>query len=105
LVKIPIKIKAKIEKYIIALQRNAIPINQIILFGSYAKGSYSEWSDIDLALVSDIFEGSRIKDRSKIRHITLSVSSDFEVLPYRPQDFTIDDPFVKEIIETGIRII
>jgi len=105
LVKIPINIKAKIEKYIIALQKNAIPINQIILFGSYAKGNYSEWSDIDLALVSDIFEGSRFKDRSKIRHITLAVSSDLEVLPYRPQDFTIDDPFVKEIIETGIRII
>ena len=63
------------------------------------------WSDIDLALVSEIFEGNRIKDRGKIRRITLSVSSDIEILPYRPQDFTTDDPFVKEIIETGIRII
>lgn len=102
---IPAKVRAKIRKYIIALQKNDIPINQAILFGSYAKGNHSEWSDIDIALVSEIFEGNRIKDRGKIRRITLSVSSDIEVLPYRPQDFTIDDPFVKEIIETGIRII
>lgn len=102
---IPADIRAKIDQYIRALKKNAIPINQMFLFGSYARGNYSEWSDIDLAVVSDIFEGSRFKDRNKIRRITLFVSSDFEVLPYRPEDFTEDDPFVKEIIETGIRII
>ncbi len=103
--KIPAKVKDKIDKYLIALKKNNIPINQAILFGSYAKGNYDEWSDIDIALVSDIFEGSRIKDRGKIRPITLKISCDIEVLPYRTQDFTLDDPFVKEIMETGIRII
>ena len=62
-------------------------------------------SDIDIALVSDIFEGSRIKDRSMIRKITLSVSCDIEVLPFSTEKFTQDDPFVKEIIEHGIKII
>ena len=45
-----------------------------------------------MALVSEIFEGIRIKDRNKIRLITLKISSDIEVLPYRPQDFNTDDP-------------
>ena len=45
-----------------------------------------------------------MKDRDKIRPIKLSISSDLEVLPYTPEDFTEDDPFVKEIIETGIEI-
>jgi len=102
---IPIKVKNIIDKYLASLKENNIPIKQAILFGSYARGNYHEWSDVDLALVSDIFEGNRIDDRSKIRRITLRVSSDIEVLPYRPQDFNSDDPFVKEIMETGVRIV
>ncbi len=86
------------------LRDNNIPVNQAILFGSYAKGNYDAWSDIDLALVSEVFEGIRIKDRGKIRLLTLNVSSDIEVLPYCPEDFITDDPFVKEIIETGIKM-
>ena len=76
-----------------------------MLFGSYANGHYDEWSDIDLALVSEVFEGIRINDRSKIRPITFSVSSELEVMPYRPGDFTPEDPFVREILETGVRMV
>ena len=75
-----------------------------MLFGSYAKGNSNEWSDIDVALVSNAFEGHWIKDRNRIRAITLSISCDIQVLPYRPEDFNPEDPFVKEIIETGIRV-
>ena len=103
--KIPIRVRRTIDRYIAALRENNIPINQAILFGSYAQGKYQKWSDIDIALVSDIFEGKRFEDRGKIRKINLSVSSDLEILPYRPEDFTPDDPFVKEIMETGVRIV
>ena len=104
MVEIPAKIRKTISKYIRALKENDVNVDQAVLFGSYAKGNYSEWSDIDLAVVSKAFEGSWIKDRKKIRAITLSISSDIQVLPYRPEDFVPDDPFVKEIIETGIRL-
>ena len=102
---IPDHVKNTIEKYLVALEQHHIPVQHMFLFGSYAKGTYDEWSDIDLALISDIFEGSRMRDKRKIRPITLSVGSDIEVLPYKPGDFTPDDPFVKEILEAGIRIV
>jgi predicted nucleotidyltransferase len=102
LAQIPVNI---INKYLLSLKEHNIPIKQAVLFGSYARGNYNDWSDIDIALVSDIFEGSRIKDKSKIRKITLSVSCDIEVLPYCPKDFTKEDPFVKEILDSGIKII
>lgn len=103
--KIPNKVKKILEQYLTALKANNIPVKQAILFGSYARGEYGQWSDIDIALVSEIFEGNRMDDRSKIREITLSVSSDLEVLPYHPKDFTPADPFVREILRTGIRIV
>ena len=55
---IPDHVKNVIEQYLIALQEHHIPIQQVFLFGSYATGNYTEWSDIDLALVSEVFEGT-----------------------------------------------
>ncbi len=102
---IPIDIKKTIESYLTLLRRNNFSIREAYLFGSYAKGFQSEWSDIDIALVSDIFEGVRIRDKDKIRRLTLSVSSSLEVFPFRPEDFSPDNPFAKEIIDTGIRLV
>jgi predicted nucleotidyltransferase len=102
--KIPVKITRLLKKYIEKLEENRIPIRQAVLFGSYAAGGSHEWSDIDIALVSEVFEGVRIKDRSKIRKITLDISTDLSPLPFRPEDFTPEDPFAREIIEHGIII-
>lgn len=105
MVRLPDKVKKTIDAYLDALNRDNIPIKEAILFGSYAKGNSREWSDIDIALVSDIFIGNRIEDKDKIRKITLSVSSEIEVLPFNPKDFGIENPLAKEILETGIRLI
>jgi len=102
---IPSKVKSIIKRFIDELEKNNIPIKEAVLFGSYAKGNYHDWSDIDLALVSDAFEGERFRDRNKIRRIKLEISCDLEPLPYRPEDFTTDDPFVQRIIETGIKFV
>ena len=102
---LPTKIKITIDNYLQALNHNDIPIKEAILFGSYARGNYQEWSDIDIALVSDIFEGNRINDKDKIRKITLSISSEIEVIPFSPDDFNLQNPFVKEILKTGIRLL
>jgi len=41
----------------------------------------------------------------KIRRIKLAISCDLEPLPFKPDEFTLDDPFVKKITETGLRIV
>ena len=102
---VPYNVRNKIDSLIHALNEHNITVKHAILFGSYAQGTSTKWSDIDLAIVSDEFVGSRFDDRKKIRPIYLSISPDLEILPYRPEDFTVDDPFVKEIIETGIPLI
>ena len=105
MVQLPAEIKKTIDKYLQLLNRNNIPIKDAILFGSYAKGNYQEWSDIDIALVSDIFVGDRIDNKDKIRSITLSVSSEIDIMPFSPHDFNLQNPFAKEILKTGIRLI
>lgn len=105
MVKLPTKINETITNYLKALKKNNIPIKEAILFGSYATGNYQKWSDIDIALVSEIFAGDRIDDKDKIRSITLSVSSEIEVIPFTPKDFNLQNPFVKEILKTGVKLI
>ena len=105
MVEIPDHIRGIIALYIKRLEENRIPVKQAILFGSYATGGFTEWSDIDLAIVSDAFQGSRIADRAKVRKIALGVSCDIETIPFRLEDFIVDDPFVREILETGTRLI
>jgi len=60
--------------------------------------SISLWSLMPL-------KGIVLDDRSRIRRITLSVSSDLSPLPFRPEDFIPENPFVKEILEKGVTIV
>jgi predicted nucleotidyltransferase len=102
---IPNHVQRIISQYLASLKEHGFQIQDAILFGSYASGHANQWSDIDLALVSDDFKGIRFTDKNKIRKITISVSTDLEVLPFNPKDFTPGNPLVKEILETGIRVV
>ncbi|MCL5028545.1 MAG: nucleotidyltransferase domain-containing protein [Bacteroidetes bacterium] len=89
----------------ISLVSDEFPIKYVYLFGSYARGNAREYSDVDLAVVSDKFEGSRFFDKKKLNKYILQTSTDLEVHPFKTVDFTEDNPFVKEIIQTGLKII
>lgn len=102
--KIPEKIFELINDLIIYLEKNQIHILEAFLFGSYANGTFNEFSDIDLALISEDFEGIRFNDNMKLMRSILNISSDFETHPFRPKDFTPENPFVEEILKKGIRV-
>ena len=101
---IPDNIIQIIKRFIDYLEKADMHIQQAILYGSYANGRYNEYSDIDLALVSDKFSGSRFYDLDKLRDARFAVSTDIAPMPYRPEDFIPDNLFVKEILKTGINI-
>ncbi len=89
----------------ISLVSDEFPLTAVYLFGSYEKGDAHGYSDIDLAIVSDKFEGSRFFDKKKLNKYILKTSIDLEIHPFRTEDFTEDNPFVKEIIQTGLKIV
>ncbi|NUM74750.1 nucleotidyltransferase domain-containing protein [candidate division KSB1 bacterium] len=102
---LPNSVRAKVEELIRLLNTNDLKILQAYVFGSYARGRQTEWSDIDLALVSDRFEGNFFNDRCKLSPFVIKIDTGIETHPFSPRDFTKDNPFVEEIIETGIRIV
>ncbi len=88
----------------VELIKKDISVDQIYLFGSYAKGTSDEYSDIDLAIVSKDFEGIRFYDRKKLLKCLIKINTDIELHTFKTEDFTTDDPFVAEIIKTGLRV-
>ena len=96
-------VEAIIHSFINAI-KNEIRIDGVYLFGSYAKGTAAKYSDIDLAIVSKDFEGVRFFDRKRLFKYLVKVNTDIQLHPFKLEDFTTDDPFVEEIIRTGIRV-
>lgn len=76
----------------------------IILFGSYAKGTENENSDIDIAVVSDDFDD--IYDCMAIlMGMTWDIDARIEPHPIKKKDFDEEsDYFIKEVIDTGIKV-
>ena len=84
--------------------QNEIHVSEIYLFGSYVRGNIHVDSDIDIAVVSDSFTGDPIDDLTMLLILKSRIDNRIEPHPFLPEDFTTDNPFVKEIIESGIRI-
>ena len=95
---------AKIIRGFIAELKREIPIKEFILFGSYAKGNPKEYSDIDLAVISDWFEGKpRIENMQYLSRIAASYNSLIEALPFTDEEFRNLDKrsFLASIIHSG----
>ncbi len=98
------KIIEETKDLIQTLEKRGLSIKRAYLFGSYAKGSAKKWSDIDLLLVSDKFKGIRFYDIEKLIPLTKGYSNLIEFHPVKTSDFVPSDLFIREVMETGIRI-
>ena len=78
----------EIIKGFIGKLKKDIPISEIILFGSYSQGNPKEYSDIDLAIISDWFEGRpKIDNMQYLSRIAASYNSLIEALPFTDEEF------------------
>ncbi|MGD9974053.1 MAG: nucleotidyltransferase domain-containing protein [Desulfatirhabdiaceae bacterium] len=94
-----------IRRYIAVLQENGIPVEKVILFGSWAKKNQSEESDIDVAVVSMAFSGDRFQDRRRIVPFRRKINTRIESMPFNSRSFDDGGMLVDEIIRYGLRII
>ena len=92
-----------INKFIAEIKKH-YNITTIILFGSYAKGTENEDSDIDIAIISSDFED--IYDcMADLMGMTWDIDARIEPHPIKKSDFDeVTDYFIKEIIDTGIKV-
>lgn len=94
-------LKERIDSFLLALQSQQIHVRKVVLFGSYAKGNPRELSDVDLAVWADEFSGNSLADSDKYMS-ALRGNAKISVRPYRTGEGPEDDPFLEEIMHTGI---
>lgn len=98
------KIRIIIQRYIRNVQKKGIEIERAILYGSYARGNANEFSDIDFALISTDFSGTRFIDRQRIISLRRDIDERLEPMPFLPEDFHEGNPLAADIMEHGIEI-
>ena len=73
----------------------------VVLIGSYARGNFNEWSDIDVVLISEIFSGNPI-DRLKM----IDFPPNFVVIPINLDElaelFKREDLIANDICKYGV---
>jgi len=101
--KISVDILDSIEKYI-KKARQYYKIDYIILFGSFAKGTNHEDSDIDIAVISNDFTDT-FEDGVQLMKLTMGIDLRIEPHAITTEEFDeIGTPLIDEIIKTGIEL-
>jgi tRNA nucleotidyltransferase (CCA-adding enzyme) len=95
-----------VRNYAKDIEERGVNLRTVILYGSFAKGTQHEWSDIDVALVADEFTGFTFNDKKLFRG--LGVKEPYVMIQaktYPTEYFNKRDPFINEILKTGIKIV
>ncbi len=95
----------KVKLFTTALLQQHLPIEKVLLFGSYAKNEQTDYSDIDVVIVSPLFSGFGFNDRKHFASINNKKEFiDIETKTYSKNHFEERDPFIDEILKTSVLI-
>ncbi|MDR0549949.1 MAG: nucleotidyltransferase domain-containing protein [Deltaproteobacteria bacterium] len=99
------KIRTIVKQYVEDV-RQIFKINKVFLYGSYAKGTAGKDSDVDVCFFLDSYGDI---DRFDVRVLLLGMSHKYTDIYIEPMAFEVsdlydDNPFVKEVLRTGIEI-
>ena len=84
--------------------KQKIHVQQVILFGSHARGEADQWSDLDLAVISPDFARMSHSTRMDLLvKLAVAVDAMVEVRPYTPEDLREARPtnFLGHILNEG----
>jgi predicted nucleotidyltransferase len=92
-----------IKGFIDELQQ-VMPLKEVILFGSYAQGKAKEYSDIDLAIISNWFgKKTKIESMKQLSRMAASYNTRIEAIPFTEEEYdNLDNrTFLAGIVKTG----
>jgi len=94
-----------IHSYGQLLKEQHIPVENLIVFGSYARGTNRSDSDIDLCVVSPSFGHDSFEEGVMLSILAKQINILLEPHPYHPDDLSNRyDRLAREILQYGIQI-
>ena len=95
-----------LQKYILLLKASGVPVTKAFLYGSYARNEATENSDIDVMLISEVFDQNNDKIRAKAWMVTEKIDVRIEPCMIGLHKFLSDNvsPLLQSIKYEGIEI-
>ena len=86
--------------------RKVLPVSKVVLFGSFARGTATELSDVDICFfLNDFGNKSRVDIIGELLRLCRTYKGAFfEPIAFQTSEIERGNPFVKEILSTGIEI-
>lgn len=100
------KIQKQLRVFVKRVQ-NAYDPERIILFGSYARGEATKYSDVDILVIAKKFKGTDPYERfSKLYDLGKDLDPDFNAFGYTPGELKKSSyvTTVRDAVETGVVI-
>ncbi len=93
-----------IGKFLTSLREEGIRVDSAYLYGSYANGTETEWSDIDVAIISPDISHDSFEERIRFMKLSSRIDKRIEPMPFAGDAFVGENPIVWEIKRKGISI-
>lgn len=93
-----------IRKFLTSLREEGIRVDSAYLYGSYASGTETRWSDIDVAIISPDISHDSFEERIRLSKLSSRIDTRIEPMPFTGDTFVDENPIVWEIKRKGISI-
>ena len=98
-------IRKIVKKYIHTVLHHQPDLLSAYIFGSYARNNQRTESDIDIALVIDnMADIDRFDTQVKLMLLASNIDNRIEPHPISKEELKSNNPFVLEILKTGIKL-
>ncbi len=95
-------VSISVQQYLLELKRQGLPVSFAVVFGSQARGNAGEWSDIDLMVVSPVFDTkSGLNSINLLWRVAARMDSRIEPIPCGERQWVEDNS--SAVIETARR--
>lgn len=94
-----------VGKFRTALEQTGVPVSQMVLFGSFATGTFTEDSDIDVVVISESFKG--LNHWQRIEKMTDALYKLFQPIEARaltPEEWDSGDSMTAKYAKTSTLI-
>jgi uncharacterized protein len=96
-------VQSNVEEFVQKL-KGSIRISAAYLFGSYAKGTATPDSDIDVLILSPDFSEDRLENLLLLMKARRGINLQIEPHAFREEDFNENNPFFQEVRDDLIQI-
>ena len=103
--KINKEVQEKVLQFGRLLQQEGIPVSKLLIFGSYAKNTATNDSDIDVCVVSPTFGKDVVDEMQFLFKKRRNIDSRIEPYPSSLSEFEkIESPLMSEVRKYGLEI-